>query len=193
MRRWSAALLLALAALVAVSALSPAPGTPTGLPTLVAARDLPAGAVVTRDDLVLDERPAEQRPTTALTAYEPALGRRTAAPIAARDPVTPERLAGAGQLLGQPPGTVALTLPVLPAGTAGVAPGSHVDLYATGSGARTVTDAVVLAVHEPALSGLGDDGGASVTLAVPSAGADRIAASLSALQAGESHLLAVRR
>ncbi len=197
LRRWSAALLLAAAALVAVASLRPPPAAPRGLPTVVAARDLPAGALVTEADLALADRLDEDRPASALTAYGPVLGRRTAGPISARDTVTTERLSGAGQLVGQAPDTVAVTVPVLPLGGAGVTPGSRVDLYATGSGRLTVADAVVLAVSGAATPGaapgLGGDDGSTLTLAVPSRSVGGVAASLSTLQAGEGQLVAVRR
>ncbi|MEO7129965.1 MAG: hypothetical protein ABIZ07_01135, partial [Dermatophilaceae bacterium] len=145
--------------------------------------------------------PAGQRPETGLTAYGDIIGQVTAGPVAARDVLTPERLVGSGLLAGQPDGHVALTLPVLGGATTGVAPGVHVDIYSTGTGQRTATDVVVLAVSGPHASAsgmvggssLGSDGDASVTVALPASDASRVATSLSAIQAGDSFVLAVRR
>ena len=166
------------------------------MPTLVAARDLPAGTVLSREDLELATRAASGRPATGITAYGTVVGKVTAGPISARDTVTPERLVGPGLLAGQPAGHMALTLPVLGGGTAGVSAGAHVDVYATGTGQLAAQDVVVLALTEPAESAFGAANGASgpnVTVALAPADAGRVATALSALQAGESFVLALRR
>ncbi len=79
-------------------------------------------------------RPDGQRPRTALSRPETAVGRVVAAPLTAHDVVTPERLLGGDLLAGQPADRVAISVPVLDAGSVGVRPGNHVDLYATARG-----------------------------------------------------------
>lgn len=211
MRRWAAALLASAAVLVGLSAFTTAREQPPGLSTLVAARDLPAGHTMAAGDLLVTTRPSSQRPGTALAAYDDVLGRVTAGPVTARDVMTPERLVGADLLAGQPSGHVAVTLPVLPAATTGVGRGSRVDVYATGTGHRVASDVLVLGTSgkQSSTGGLGSDaggagvgtplgtgstsyGGVTVTVALDSSSAERVAASLSALQAGESLLLALR-
>ncbi|MDN5789847.1 MAG: SAF domain-containing protein [Micrococcales bacterium] len=193
LRRWGAALLAGLAVLVAVTALGAARNERAGVATIVAARDLPAGAVLTRDDLRLATIPAGGRPATGLTAYGEVIGNVTAGPISARDLVTPERLLGSDLLAGQPAGHVALTLPVRGGAGTGLTPGVHVDVYATGTGQRAATDVVVLALTQPSETAFGAGGGPSVTVALAQSQAGAIAASLSALQAGDSFILALRR
>ena len=195
-RRWTAGLLAGLAAFATVSALAPPGSAAVGEPTLVARRDLPAGAVLTRGDLVLADRPAEVRPRTALTAYEPAVGKVAAVPISVNDVVTPERLRGAALLAGQPADHVAVTLPVAGLDVLGLGPGDHVDVYAAGTGERVATAAVVLAARTPPTDTLGaggPGGAAAVTVSVPPVEAAAVAASLSGLDSGEKFILALRR
>lgn len=192
-RRWTAALLLGLAAFAGVSALAPSAPAAAGVPTLVAARDLAAGTVLTRADLVLSPRPADHRPRTALAAYETAVGRAIAAPVSANDVITTERLAGAALLAGQPRDHVAVTLAVTAVEGLGLGPGAVVDVYATGSGSRVATAAVVLAVREPAADAFDASGPTAVTVAMPPAGAAAVATARSALGSGEMFMLALRR
>lgn len=193
MRRWTAALLLGVAAFAGVSALAPSAPAAPGVPTLVAARDLAAGTVLTRADLELRHRPADQRPKTALTAYESAVGRSVNTPVSANDVLTPERLAGAALLTGQPREHVAVALSVTGVEGLGLGPGAVVDVYATGSGSRVATAAAVLAVREPAGDALGSAGPTTVTVSVPPAAAAAVAAARSGLGAGEMFMLALRR
>jgi Flp pilus assembly protein CpaB len=180
--------------LVTVGALRPAPAEGSGVPTVVMVRDVAAGQVVTRGDVELAARPSAQRPSTALAALETAVGRVAAAPLVAREVLTPERLVGSGLLAGQPVDHVAISVPVLDVSSTGVRAGSRVDLYATGSGALAATDVVVLAVHDAGEStGLGVSTPPRVTLALDPRQAGDVARSLSALEAGQSLVVAVRR
>jgi len=192
-RRWAAAGLAALAVLLTVGALRPTPAGGSGLPTVVMVRDVAAGQRLGPDDVSMATRPAGQRPRSALSRPEMAVGRVVAAPLTVHDVVTPERLLGADLLAGQPADRVAISVPVLDAGSVGVRPGDHVDLYATGSGSRAATDVVVLAVRDAEEStGLGAGAPARVTLALDPGQATEVARGLSALQAGQSLVVAIR-
>lgn len=192
-RRWTAALLAGLAAFAAVSALGPRGSVAAGVPTLVAARDVPAGSALSRADLVLADRPSDQRPQTALAAYEGAVGRVAAVPISTNDAITPERLAGADLLRGQPPGHVAVTLPTTGVEGLGLSPGDRVDVYATGTGTLVAADGVVLVARAADDDALGGATGASVTVALPPRSVTLVAASLSALETGGKFIIALRR
>lgn len=192
-RRWAAAALAALAVLVTVGVLRPAPAGGTGLPTLVMVRDVATGQRLGPDDVAVATRPAGQRPESALTRPDAAVGRVVAAPLAVHEVVTPERLLGPDLLSGQPADRVAISVPVLDAASVGARPGDHVDLYATGTGTRTATDVVVLAVHDAEEStGLGIGAPARVTLALDPGQATEVARGLSALAAGQSLVVAIR-
>ncbi|NUS02342.1 MAG: hypothetical protein HOV97_07230 [Nonomuraea sp.] len=192
-RRWLAAVLAGAAALVTIGALRPAPADGVGAPTLVALREVAAGEVVSADDVELVNRPGSERPATALTAPEAAVGRTAAGPIGAREVLTPERLVGDGLLAGQPSDHVALSVPVVDASSVGVRPGNRVDLYATGSGARVASDVVVLAVHDSGqTTGLGVAAPPRLTLALGPPQAAEVARGLGALEAGQSLVLAIR-
>lgn len=188
-----AALLAGLAAFAAVSTLGPSRSVPGGLPTVVAARDLPAGTAVSRSDLRVAERPAGMRPPTALDAPDPVVGRVTAVPIPAGDTVTPERLTGSDLLQGLPADHVAMPLPVATVEGLGLGPGDHVDVYAAGSGARVAGDVLVLAVTPPPTEGLARRAGTTVTVAVPPTAAADVAASFSGPDSGGEFILALRR
>ena len=191
-RRWSAALLAAVAAAVTLSTLAPRATESSGREVLVAVRDLPAGAVVTRDDVEVVRRPASTVPETGLTAYADVVGRTTATALSTRDVVTSERLIGAALLAGQPAGSVAMSVPVLDVGEA-TRPGTRVDLYATGSGEAAASDVVVLAVRRPAESSvLGGGSSPQLTVALDAGDAARVARSLSALDGAQGLVVAVR-
>jgi hypothetical protein len=116
-----------------------------------------------------------------------------ATPISANDVITPERLAGAALLTGQPRDHVAVTLAVTGVEGLGLGPGAVVDVYATGSGSRVATGAAVLAVRQPAGDSFGAPAPTTVTVAVPPAAAAGVAAARSGLGSGEMFMLALRR
>lgn len=143
-RRVLAAVLLAAASGLAVhsAAADPAPGEPV----LVAARDLPAGYVLSAEDLTRVELPADAVPSGALSATQ-AEGRTLGSPAARGEPLTETRLRGRGELTGAPPGTVAVPVPVSdPATLTAVEPGDSVRVL----GGPTNGDGVNPATAEPA-------------------------------------------
>jgi Flp pilus assembly protein CpaB len=150
--------------LSALHTLAPAP--PPTVEVLVAARDLPSGALLGDDDLVSRAWPADLAPAAA--AASPT-GRVLAAPIAEGEVVTDVRLVGPRLALAQPGDTV---VPVrLPdAGMAALLrAGDEVDLLATdpGTGSSTVVarDVTVLATPTAVPEGpAGDSGGALVVV-----------------------------
>ncbi|GAB3881240.1 SAF domain-containing protein [Terrabacter terrigena] len=189
-----AAVLAGAALLVTMAALRPAPAGGLGAPTLVVVRDVAAGQVVSPDDVALVRRPSAERPATALTTPGSAVGRAAAGPLAEHEVLTPERLVGGDLLVGQPSDHVALSVPVVDAGSVGVRPGNHIDLYATGSGTQVASDVVVLAVRDAGpTSGLGVAAPPLLTLALSPTQAAEVARGLGALGAGQSLVLAVRQ
>jgi Flp pilus assembly protein CpaB len=149
-------LLAAVAAAVAVAAglqASTAPPTPTR-PVLTAARDLPAGTVLTSGDLTRAAFTLRSVPAGVLVSAGAALGRTIAAPVRAGEPITDVRLV-AGSLLDGYPGQVAAPVRI---GDPGVVRllrvGDRVDVVAAdprGEEALLVaSDAVVMALpREP--------------------------------------------
>jgi Flp pilus assembly protein CpaB len=126
----------------------PAPTTEV----LVAARDLPAGLVLTDSDLV--ERPfADGSEPSGLLGRPQATGRTLAAPLTAGEPVTDVRVVAAGLLEGYP-GLVAVPVRIPDAATVALLRvGDRIDLLATdprGSGTDLVAHGVpVLALPDP--------------------------------------------
>jgi Flp pilus assembly protein CpaB len=165
-----------------------------GATTLVVVHDVAAGEVLTADDVELVRRPVAERPATALTTPGAAVGRTAAGPLTALEVLTPERLLGGDLLAGQPGDHVALSVPVIDAGSVGVRPGNRVDLYATGSGTQVASDVVVLAVHDSGqTTGLGVAAPPRLTLSLAPQQAGEVARGLGALEAGQSLVLAVRQ
>lgn len=147
-RRVAAAVLVGVAAAVVLGALRPTP-PPTGVPVVVAARDLPVGTRLGGDDLRLVRWPEGLRPATSLRASGAALGRRLNAPVAAGEPLTASRLDGAGLLAALGAGQVALHLPVRdPAILAYLRPGDRVDAISVADGRVAVGDLLVLSVRQ---------------------------------------------
>jgi Flp pilus assembly protein CpaB len=157
---------------------------------LVARAPLPPGLLI--DDAVASEAlvpapvPAGLRLEGLLSAADQALGRRTAAPVSAGEPLTQAVLGGAPGTGAAPlaAGERAVAVPLSAAGGAvGLAPGARVDVVASsgeGPAGRTevvVADAEVLATAEAAPDGgLGSAGEA--LLRVTSAQALRVTAAL---------------
>jgi Flp pilus assembly protein CpaB len=180
-----AAGLLAVLLTLRAAGQSPAEGS-----VLVARAPLPPGLLI--DDAVAAEAlapvpvPAGLELSGLLRSSDEALGRRTAVPVAAGEPLTQAALGGAPGTGAAPlaPGERAVAVPLSAAGrSAGLAPGARVDVVAsTGEGpaGRTrvvVADAEVLATTEAAGEGeLGAPGEAF--LRVTSAQALRVTAAL---------------
>ncbi len=192
-RRWTSALLLGLAAFAVVTAFAPSPPMPPGEPTVVAARDLPAGAVLAEGDLTVSTRPVDFRPRSAFRTVAEVVGQVTAVPVIADDVVTPERLRGPDLLSAQPAGHVAMTLPVSTVEGLGLAPGVRVDVYAAGSGTRVASGAVVLAATGSTTDGFSPSVTPAITLSVPPAAAGAVAAELNGLDSRGMFVLALRR
>ncbi|MGY1659932.1 Flp pilus assembly protein CpaB [Geodermatophilus sp. SYSU D00705] len=177
-----------LAALLAgtalVLALRPAPepaaaGPPATVPVVVAADDLPPGAVLTAGDLTLARYPPALRPGGAAAGPEGLVGATLAAGLRAGEPVTDARLVGAGLTALLSGGQVAA--PVRPADlavSALVRPGDRVDVLATTPGAER---AAVVAAGALVLAAPGPDGTGEglLLLAVDDATAALLAAAAS--------------
>lgn len=152
-RRPVAALCAGLAVLVAVDRVRPA--DPPTVEVTVAARHLAADHVLTRDDVVRRDVPADLvpgRPAVAGARADPAadvLGRRLAVDVPAGLPLVPELLVDDDA--GPPPGTVVVPVRFADAGVAALLrAGMRVDVIAAGQqdGAepeRLARDALVLA------------------------------------------------
>jgi Flp pilus assembly protein CpaB len=168
-RRLIAAALAAVAVLGALRTLAPPP--PATVEVLVAARDLPSGALLAADDLMERAYPAELAPTGAATA---AAGRVLAAPVARGEVVTDVRLVGPGLARAQAGQTI---VPVrLPdAGMAALLrAGDEVDLLATdpGTGDATLVAQDVTVLATPTGVPEGPAGGSGGALVVVGARAD---------------------
>lgn len=156
------------AAAVAAGLRAAAPPTPDTVELLVAARDLPAGAVVAADDVRPLDLPRDAVPASAL---DDPVGATLAAPLGSGEPVTALRVIGP-DLAAAAPGTVALPVRLSDAGQAALLEvGDRIDLLATDpQAATTVTvaaDVMVLAVPEGvASSSAGPDGALSGRLVV---------------------------
>jgi Flp pilus assembly protein CpaB len=150
-------LLAAVATAVAVAAglqAATAPPAPTRA-VLTAARDLPAGAVLTRGDLTRAAFTPRSVPTGVLTSARAAVGRTIAAPLRAGEPITDVRLV-TGTLLDGYPGLVAAPVRIGDPGAVGLLRvGDRVDVVAADPRGEeeaqlVASDAVVVALpREP--------------------------------------------
>lgn len=153
-RRVLAALLVGVAAWVTVTVARPAP-VQDGIPVLVAARDLPAGARVGDSDLRVVRVPPDAVPDRVVLDPVSAASAVLAGPLGAGEVLTTTRLRGPGLLAGAPSGTVAVSVPLAdPSILDSLRAGDRVRLLAVGTGA-VVGDATVLVAIAPA----SDDGG----------------------------------
>jgi Flp pilus assembly protein CpaB len=137
-RRWAGAALLGLSALLALSVVAPAP--PATVQVTVAARDLPAGSVLTETDVAVATLVEGAWTPRSLDVAE-VVGEVLAAPVSVGEPLTETRLRGATLLTGVPPGTVALPVRLADPGAAAlVSGGDRIDLLAAvpGDGATAV-------------------------------------------------------
>ena len=156
-RRWRhsqvvrlvAVALVAVAAWLTVGALLPRPADP-GLPTVVAARDVPLGSTLTAADVDLERRPAGQRPSGSTDDVGAVVGQVLSGPLLTGEIVTTARFRGAHQLIGLAPGFVAVSLPISdPVLLGGLRPADIVSVLATGSGQPLAAAARVLAADPP--------------------------------------------
>lgn len=177
-RRPVAAVLLAGSVLAGLRVLAPAP--PATVPVLVAARDLPSGARLGRDDLSTRLFPADLAPAGASTT---GAGRVLAAPLSTGEVLTDVRVVGP-DLAATAPGRTVLPVRLPDAGMAALlSAGDVVDLVATdpGSGESRVVarDVEVLAGAAAVPEGPTGAGGALVVVGV--ADAEAVAVSSAAL------------
>jgi Flp pilus assembly protein CpaB len=126
-RAWAAAL-AALAAASLLGTVAESRGTTT--PIVVAARAIPAGALIADDALSIVDVPSRLVPEHAASAVGQLVGGRAAVPIARGEPLTPERLVGP-HLLADPRRLLAPVRPADPAEADLVAVGSVVDVLAS--------------------------------------------------------------
>src|SRR4051794_16084952 len=108
--RQAAAALLTVLALALALRPSPAPpgtGSLHAVPVAVSAHDLPAGTVLTADDLATVRYPPDAVPAGAAGDPERLLGRTLAGGVRAREPLTDARLVGPGVTSLLPDGQVA--------------------------------------------------------------------------------------
>ncbi len=134
------------AAAVATALPQLAPPAPPGRSVLAAARDLPAGTVLSAADLVRVAVPTALAPAGVLDAPAAAVGRLVAGPVRRGEPLTDVRLLGAGLLaaLDDPAGTVATPVRLAdPAGAALLSAGDVVDVLAAAADGAAPTAPVV--------------------------------------------------
>lgn len=126
--------------------------TPTA-PTLVAARGVPAGQVLTSADVTVVDWPADLRPPATAASPDQVVNRRTTSALTAGEPVTAQRVVGPSALSAAGDGLVAVLLPEDPLAASGtVHAGDRVDVIGrTREAARTlVSGALVLSVTQEA-------------------------------------------
>lgn len=165
-RRPLAALCAGLAVLCALSALRPA--APPGTAVVVAAHDLPAGRVLSPDDLAVEHYPSGLAPQGALAVADDAVGRTIAAAVTRGTPVTSATTVSAA--LTPAPGEVLVGVRVADASLLSlVQVGDRVTVVGAGQDQAVATLATrvrVAALPQPAAAG--PTGGADAPLVVVS-------------------------
>lgn len=147
-RRPLAAVTAAVSVLVGLHAAAPAPSPTRSL--LVAARDLPAGSVLTREDLELTSVAPASVPAGAAGSPGELLGRTTAGPVRAGEPITDVRIVN-GSLLDGYPGLVAAPVRIADPAVVGLLRvGDLVDVIAADPQGRS--EAVVVAAAAPVVA-----------------------------------------
>jgi Flp pilus assembly protein CpaB len=182
-RRIAAALL---AAGAIVTALRPSPDLPAAprpvaVGVAVAARDLPAGTVLSREQLTVARLPPSVVPSGAAPGPIPLVGRVLAGSVRAGEPLTDVRLVGAGLTRLLPGGQVAAPVRLADLAVAAlVHTGDRVDVLATPHDAARAdviaANALVLAADGRPRDPSADPGGGLLLLAVDGATAGRLAA-----------------
>lgn len=161
-----------------------APPPPETVDVLVAARDLPAGAVVADGDVEVRSTPPELLPS-GVVSRDDALGRTVAAPLRRGEPVVDLRLVTETLLEGYP-GLVAVPLRIPDTGTVGLlAVGDRVDVLVADASGRSpaelvAADAPVIALprddpEAPPAAAAGALGGRLVVLGASRSTASRLA------------------
>lgn len=183
-RRALAGGLAGLAVLVGLRVAYPAP-VDTGVPVVVLASDLPAGARPSEADLHLVLRPADTVPPAAVRDLADAAGQVLAGPVTAGEILTTARLRGARLLTGQPAGRVAVSVGLADPGMVTfLRPGDEVSVLTRGAGA-VVARATVLSVQEPErVGGVGLGGAGHVVVALTATEAQAVAAATGGADGG---------
>ncbi len=180
-RRVLSALLAAVAVLVIIETI--APSAPASRRVVVAARDLPSGAVLTAADLDAVPMPPSVVPSGSASSASELLGRVVAGPMRAREVVTDQRLLGRSLLAGYPTGSVATPVRIRDPGVVALLQvGGRIDVYAARSDTTAadlvVGDAVVVAL--PKVDDDGQQGGLVVLCVTPAQAAALAEASATA-------------
>ncbi|MDQ1701107.1 MAG: pilus assembly protein CpaB [Frankiaceae bacterium] len=130
----------------------------TGVPVVVATRDLPAGRLLSASDLSVVSLPPGSAADGAASAVESVVGQRLALPMRRHEAVTDVRLIDAGLLARLGAGLRAVPVRFAdPAAAEVVQPGSVVDVYAR-SDADTPIGAVVIGATVLQVLTSGDQG-----------------------------------
>ena len=182
-RLLSAALASCAVALVVLEVRPPPPPT---VPALLAARAVPAGAVLAASDLRVGLVRHDVAQPGALTALPDAVGRRVGASLAPGEALTASRLVPRGPVDGLPRGRVALHVVAAdPASVDLLAPGVGARVYPAAGGPPLALAAEVLATdpvdaHPDPLAPAGA-AGRGVVLSLSAAEADAVLAGHGAL------------
>lgn len=158
-----------------------APPSPPTAPVVVAAADLPGGAVLGGDDLHVRRFSPATVPAGAAGGPRRWMGRVLAAPMRAGEPLTDARVVGPGLVHGYGPGIVAAPVRIADAdAVALVRTGDRVDVLAPDPRGRVppavaVADAPVVAVPHADDELAAGNAGALVVLATTSGEAQRVA------------------
>ena len=154
-------------------------------PVLVAARDLPAGAVLLPTDLRVQQVPRSTTQPGALTTVADAVGRRVGAGLVRGESLTASRLVPRSTLDGLPAGRVALhVVSADPAAVDLLTPGLPARVYPAAGGPALAVGATVLAA-DPAPGGpvaLTDAPPRGVVLALSADEADAVLAGHGSLE-----------
>lgn len=132
---------------VAVSLAALAPKREETLPVLVAGRDLPAGTLLSAEDLRVVRASVALLPAAGFGTTVPVEGSRLAIPLLAGTPLLETMIIGPGLLAGTPSGTVAVPLRLNDASTSTLLQsGQHVNVVLTeGNGFESKVVSRVLA------------------------------------------------
>ncbi len=158
---------------------SPVAGSDPVSVVVVSAADLPAGTVLTADDVVATEFPGVRAPAGTVPAADELVGRTLAAPVRRGEPVTDVRLVGPALWAAVPAGQVAAPVRLADLGVAALLrPGDRVDVLASRPDAPVqvvAADALVLTAG-PVSPGADDTAAGLLVLAVPAVTASALAA-----------------
>jgi pilus assembly protein CpaB len=157
-RRLAVAFLLCAAAGIAVQQLTPAPAHT--VTAMASARDLPAGATLSGNEVVAVSVPPGMIPAGAFTDTAAIQGKQLAAPLRKGQLISDTQLLGPGLLVGTAPGSAAVPLRMAdPSSIQLVAPGQLVNIVMTnGTDYGQAAESEVLAAAVPVLWTSGQGG-----------------------------------